>query len=68
MQVIEVIAVKLGYPPIFWVARDEVEAGQMAIAIQAEGGLPLARYVEVRDDFNKFTIKLPGAIPEPSLN
>jgi len=68
MKIIELFAIRLGYPPIVFACRDQKEANQIAIVVQQEGGIPMQHEIEVADDFNQFTLDLPGKIEEPSLN
>lgn len=68
MQIIELFAIRLGYPPIVFACRDQNEANQIAMVIQQEGGIPMQHMILVPDDFNEFTLDLPGKIEEPSLN
>lgn len=68
MKIIELFAIRLGFPPIVFACRDQAEANQVAFAVQHEGGIPMQHEIEVADDFNEFTLDLPSKIEEPSLN
>lgn len=68
MKIIELFAIRLGYPPLVFACRDQTEANTVAIAVQHEGGIPMQHEVEVPDDFNYFALDLPGKLEEPSIN